>query len=74
MSPHKLLNVSSIPSPVLAKAAATLQSATVFRFDGSDLMPAEVGAGTFWSGVVDWIGGASTSTVTAAIEASWPAP
>ena len=42
MSPHKLLNVSSIPSPVLAKAAATLKNATVFRFDGSDLMPAEV--------------------------------
>ena len=27
------------------------------RFDGSDLMPATVGAGTFWKGMVDWING-----------------
>jgi alpha-glucoside transport system substrate-binding protein len=26
----------------------TLQNAEVFRFDASDLMPAEIGAGSFW--------------------------
>ncbi|MCB9009632.1 MAG: hypothetical protein H6656_20095 [Ardenticatenaceae bacterium] len=35
-------------------------------------MPAEVGAGTFWSGMVDWVGGEDTETVFANIEASWP--
>jgi alpha-glucoside transport system substrate-binding protein len=44
-----------------------------FRFDGSDLMPAAVGAGTFWSGVTDWINGRSTAEVLARIEAGWPA-
>ncbi len=45
----------------------------MFRFDASDLMPAEVGAGTFWTGMVDWTTGAkSTDEVTADIEASWP--
>ncbi|MFD0366627.1 ABC transporter substrate-binding protein [Streptomyces sp. NPDC127114] len=45
---------------------------TQFRFDGSDLMPASVGAGTFWKGAVDWIGGASTRQVAGSIERSWP--
>jgi alpha-glucoside transport system substrate-binding protein len=44
----------------------------VIRFDGSDLMPGEVGAGTFWTGMVDWFTGASTQQVVDRIEASWP--
>ena len=47
---------------------------TVFRFDASDLMPGAVGSGTFWTGMVDWINGASTEDVTTAIQKSWPAP
>lgn len=45
----------------------------VIRFDASDLMPGEVGAGTFWTGIVNWLTGSSTEEVTDAIEASWPA-
>jgi alpha-glucoside transport system substrate-binding protein len=45
---------------------------TVIRFDASDLMPGEVGAGTFWTGMVDWFTGKSTEQVLADIEASWP--
>ncbi|MDP9866255.1 MULTISPECIES: ABC transporter substrate-binding protein [Streptosporangium] len=45
---------------------------TVFRFDGSDLMPAAVGAGTFWKGMTDWINGKDTKTVLDYIDASWP--
>lgn len=45
----------------------------VIRFDGSDLMPGEVGAGTFWTGIVNWLTGSSTEEVTDQIEASWPA-
>ena len=33
----------------------------VFRFDGSDLMPAAVGAGSFWKRMVDWITGQGTT-------------
>ena len=46
---------------------------SVIRFDASDLMPGEVGAGTFWNGIVNWLTGASTEEVTDQIEASWPA-
>ena len=47
--------------------------ATVARFDASDLMPASVGAGTFWTGITEWFASdKSTEDVTAAIEKSWP--
>jgi alpha-glucoside transport system substrate-binding protein len=44
----------------------------VIRFDGSDLMPGEVGAGTFWTGMVNWFTGADTQEVVDQIESSWP--
>ncbi len=38
-------------------------------------MPAEVGAGSFWSGMVQWVadGGEGTDAVFQTIEDSWPA-
>jgi len=58
----------------LEKGLATLvNDATSFRFDGSDLMPGEVGAGSFWKGMTDWVSGsADLDTVLAEIDASWP--
>ena len=54
--------------------AELVQEATSFRFDGSDLMPGEVGAGSFWKGMTDWVSGAADlDTVLAEIDASWPA-
>jgi len=54
--------------------AAILDGADVFRFDASDTMPAEVGAGSFWAAMIDWVAadGADTEGVFARIEASWP--
>jgi alpha-glucoside transport system substrate-binding protein len=48
--------------------------ATTVGFDASDLMPAEVGAGTFWSGMVDWVAanGEGTEEIFQSIEDSWP--
>ena len=43
-----------------------------FRFDGSDLMPAAVGAGSFWQGMTAWINGKSTEEILGNIEKSWP--
>ena len=60
------------PSTTQLGYAAILANATTFRFDGSDLMPPSVGQGTFWSGAVDWVGGASLDTVLPAIDAAWP--
>ncbi len=54
--------------------AALVAEATSFRFDASDLMPGEVGAGTFWSGMTDYVSGAADlDTILPEIDASWPA-
>jgi alpha-glucoside transport system substrate-binding protein len=51
-----------------------LSQATTLRFDASDAMPAEVGQGTFWSGMVDWVSdeGQNTEQIFQQIEQSWP--
>ena len=43
-----------------------------FRFDGSDLMPAAVGAGSFWKEMTAWITGKNTKDALDNIESSWP--
>ncbi len=54
--------------------AELVSQATSFRFDASDLMPGEVGSGSFWKGMTDWVSGAADlDTVLAEIDASWPA-
>jgi alpha-glucoside transport system substrate-binding protein len=53
--------------------AELVGQATSFRFDASDLMPAEVGSGSFWTGITDYVSGAADlDTVLAEIDASWP--
>lgn len=47
--------------------------ATSFRFDGSDLMPGEVGAGSFWEHISSYVAGSEDlDTAMQAIDASWP--
>jgi alpha-glucoside transport system substrate-binding protein len=62
-----------LTNPIDKLSAETLtdKSAT-FRFDGSDLMPGAVGAGTFWKGMTDWITGQDDKTTLDYIEQSWP--
>ena len=60
----------SFTNPITKQAQQMLLSATVSRFDGSDLMPAEIGQGAFWSGVLDYISGISLDTVLESIEAA----
>ena len=48
--------------------------ATSFRFDGSDLMPGEVGAGSFWEQISSYVAGSiDLDTAVQEIDASWPA-
>jgi alpha-glucoside transport system substrate-binding protein len=50
-----------------------VSEADSFRFDGSDLMPGEVGAGSFWKAMTDWVSGAATlDQVLPEIDKSWP--
>jgi len=62
---------SVYPDPITARAAGILSSAKVFRFDGSDLMPAAVGSGSFWTAVLDYVQGSkSLTTILCDLEAS----
>jgi len=67
---NKTVDPSIYPDPITAKAAGMLAEAETFRFDGSDLMPAAVGSGTFWTGVLDYVSGIPLDTVLESIEAS----
>ncbi len=67
------LDIANLSSPIDILAAETFQDPeAVFRFDGSDQMPGEVGAGTFWTEMVNWIEGDSTEDALSTIEGSWP--
>ncbi len=73
LTPHKGADTSAFSDPTLRKMNDILLNATTFRFDGSDLMPGGVGAGSFWTGMVDYAGGKSAGDVATEIQASWDA-
>lgn len=71
LSPHKGVDLDAYATAAARKQGEILLNADTFRFDGSDLMPGAVGAGSFWTGMVDFVGGESAQEVADAIEASW---
>ncbi len=73
LTPHKGVDNSKFSDPTLRKMNDILLGATTFRFDGSDLMPGAVGAGSFWTGMVDYTGGKSADEVATEIQKSWDA-
>lgn len=70
ISPHKGVSLDAYPDELTKKMADMVVKAEVFRFDASDLMPAAVGAGSFWSGTLDYVGGEDLDTVLGDIEDS----
>ncbi|GAG95244.1 unnamed protein product [marine sediment metagenome] len=70
ISPSKEVNLDSYPDELTKKMADMVVKAEVFRFDASDLMPAAVGAGSFWSGTLEYVSGEDLDTVLRDIEAS----
>lgn len=74
LSANNGMDVNNLESPIDQLAYELLtDEETVFRFDASDLMPAAVGAGTFWTAMVDWIAlGEDTQSVLDKVESSWP--
>lgn len=73
LSPHATFDSGLYGAEVTQQVAEVAAQADVFRFDGSDLMPPEVGAGTFWDAMVSWIAGEQElEEALGAVEASWP--
>lgn len=73
VSANKELDPANLKSAIDQQSAKLLQDpATVFRFDGSDMMPSAVGAGTFWSEMTNWVKGQDDKKTLDNIEQSWP--
>jgi alpha-glucoside transport system substrate-binding protein len=78
LSPNVNVGADCYANPILAEASGLLADALANGtggFDASDQMPPEVGSGSFWSGMVEYMQGGPGSlegTLTD-IEESWPA-
>ena len=73
LTPHKGVDLAKYKTKGQRKQGEILLGATTFRFDGSDLMPGKIGAGAFWTGMVDYSGGKSAEDVTGEIQKAWDA-
>lgn len=73
LTPHTGVNLDAYANDSLRKQGQILLEATTFRFDASDLMPGKIGAGAFWTGMVDYAGGKDAAAVGAAIQKTWDA-
>jgi alpha-glucoside transport system substrate-binding protein len=73
ISAHLGANPEVYSSEAAKKQGEIIRYATTFRFDGSDLMPGKIGAGSFWTGMVDYTGGESAKDVAHDIQKTWDA-
>jgi alpha-glucoside transport system substrate-binding protein len=78
ISPNINVGPDCYANTILADASVVLTdglAAGTAGFDASDLMPAAVGQGSFWTGMVDYLrqGPDSAEGLLEEIEASWPA-
>lgn len=75
ISANKNLDPANLVSPIDQLSVELLtEDDAVIRFDGSDLMPAAVGASSFWSAMTEWISqGTPSADVLKDVEDSWPA-
>jgi alpha-glucoside transport system substrate-binding protein len=73
LSPHNDADLSWYGNDVERGIAELVRESTSVRFDGSDLMPGEVGAGSFWKGMTNYIAGTTDlDTSLQEIDAAWP--
>lgn len=73
LSPHKDAKAEWATNYVDKKLAQMLIDAKALRFDGSDLMPGAVGAGSFWKEMTAYVSGTHTlDQAVKAIDASYP--
>ncbi|MFA5571070.1 MAG: ABC transporter substrate-binding protein [Sphaerochaetaceae bacterium] len=70
--PYLDQDLNAYPNAIERSLAEALVDAQVFRFDASDLMPAQVGAGSFWTGIVDWVNGKPVKQMLDEVQRSWP--
>jgi len=71
-APMNDVELSWYPNETERRMAEFVQNAKTVRFDGSDLMPGAVGAGTFWKGMTDYVSGTvDLDKAMSEIQAGW---
>lgn len=75
LSPFTEFDSSAYGEPSLEEQGQIVADADFARFDASDMMPGAVGAGTFWTEMVNYISrdGEDLDSALTAIDSSWPA-
>jgi alpha-glucoside transport system substrate-binding protein len=74
ISPFKNFDMSLYPNDTTRNVANIMYKADEFLFDASDAMPAQVGAGSFWTQMTAWIGNqTSINAALSNIDQTWPA-
>ncbi len=72
LTPHLGVSLDAYATDTGRALAEILLSATTFRFDGSDLMPGEIGTDAFWNAMVEYTTGSLTAEeAAAAIQSRW---
>lgn len=71
LTPHTGVNTDAYGSDTNRRMGDILLNATTFRFDGLDLMPAAIGAGAFWTAMIDFVSGSSAQEVADGVQQSW---
>lgn len=71
LTPHAGVNVDLYSSTALRNQGVILLEADSFGFDASDLMPGAIGAGAFWTAMVDYVNGASVEEITSFVQEEW---
>ncbi len=74
LSPFADFDVSAYADPSLEAQGEIVTDADFARFDGSDMMPGAVGAGSFWTEMVEYIQaeGEGLDERLAGIDEAWP--
>ncbi|MDW8325519.1 MAG: ABC transporter substrate-binding protein [Anaerolineales bacterium] len=73
ISPHLDSDLSWYTNDVDRGVAKIILEATAVRFDASDLMPGQVGAGSFWKEMTSYVAGTvDLDTALKNIDATWP--
>ena len=73
LSPHTTFDATQYPDETTRSIFQFAVDSEVTGVDGSDQMPGEVGAGSFWRGMTAWISGQEDiESVLNNIEETWP--
>jgi alpha-glucoside transport system substrate-binding protein len=70
LSSHKNTNPALFTNPITRKSWHILSTATISKYDASDMMPGAVGTGSFWSGILDYVSGIPLKRILETIEES----